>query len=100
MGHHGVSFQHQCHFGQAIAERVADRTVHVDFRAQTLFDQCFCTVEDKSLYPKPGLAQQNKSAHSYNATSPAVRLTVLRIPSYACTIVTVAAEFDDSADCT
>ena len=39
------------------------------------------------------------SAHSTNATSPAVRLTVIRIPSYACTSVTVAAVFDDSPDC-
>ena len=39
------------------------------------------------------------SAHSNKATSPAVRLPVLRIPSYACTGVTVAADFDVRADC-
>ena len=39
------------------------------------------------------------SAHSNNAAWPGVRLTVLSIPSYACTSVTVAADLDDSADC-
>ena len=39
------------------------------------------------------------SAHSNDATSPAVQLTVPRIPSYACTSVAVAADFDASADC-
>ena len=44
-------------------------------------------------------AAAEHSAHSNNATCPAVRLTVLSIPSYACTGVTVAADLDDSADC-
>ena len=48
---------------------------------------------------KTGACSAEQSAHSKNATSPAVRLTLLRIPSYACTSVNVAADFDDSADC-
>ena len=48
---------------------------------------------------KTSACSAEHSAHSNNATSPAVRLTMLRIPSYACTSVTVAADFDESADC-
>ena len=48
---------------------------------------------------KTGACSAEHSAHSNNAILPAVRLTVFRISSYACTSVTVAAEFDDSADC-
>ena len=39
------------------------------------------------------------STHSNNVTWPAVLLTMLSIPSYACTSVTVAADSDDSAYC-
>ena len=57
------------------------------------------TAGDQSLYSKTGACSVKHSAHSNNATWPAERLTIISIPSYAFTNVTVVADFDDSAYC-
>ena len=66
---------------------------------QGCMQQAIYSWGQKSAF-KTRACSANHSAHSNNATSPAVRLTVLRIPLYKWTSVTVAADFDATAvDC-